>query len=187
MDRKEKTGEIIMKEPTTAEETLALSKLRRTDPQAYLRVVNEWIRENPKNDRAYFGRHLAWMDLGEPQRALDDLNTVIELAPEPVGFIMRGEVYRYLGEYEKAVVDYAHAEALDPAEWQDNGFCLLYQADAHAHLGNEDAALACCARLPDDFCTPGMNNTPSGGKADIAEKLRAIAADARRKSTEARQ
>lgn len=167
-----------MKQPTTQEETLALSKLRRTDPQGYLRVVNEWIRENPMNDHAYFGRHFAWMDMGEPQRALDDLNKVIELAPDPVAFVMRGEVYRFLGEYEKAVVDYAHAEALDPAEWQDNGFCLLYQADAHAHLGNEAAALACCARLPDDFSTPGMNNTPSGGKAEIAEKLRRIAAGA---------
>ena len=62
------------------------------------------------------------MDLGEPQRALDDLNKVIELEPEPVAFIMRGEVYRFLGEYQKAVADYAHAEAMDPAEWQDNGF-----------------------------------------------------------------
>jgi tetratricopeptide (TPR) repeat protein len=170
-----------MKEPTTPEETLALSKLRRTDPQAYLKVVNEWIRENPKNDNAYFGRHFAWMDLGEPHRALDDMNKVIELAPEPVAFIMRGEIYRLLGEYEKAVVDYARAEALDPEEWQDNGFCLLYQADAHAHLGNEAAPLACCARLRDDFWTPGMNNTPSGGKAEIAEKLCQIAADARRR------
>jgi tetratricopeptide (TPR) repeat protein len=170
-----------MKEPTTLEETLALSKLRRTDPQAYLKVVNEWIRENPKNDNAYFGRYFAWMDLGEPQRALDDMNKVIELAPEPVAFIMRGEVYRFLGEYEKAVVDYARAEALDPEEWQDNGFCLLYQADAHAHLGNEAAALACCARLRDDFWTPGMNNTPPGGKAEIAQKLREIVAKARRR------
>ena len=81
---------------------------------------------------------------------------------------MRGEVYRFLREYQKAVADYAHAEAMDPAEWQDNGFCLLRQADAHAHLGNEAAALACCARLRDDVWTPGMNNTPSGGKAEIA-------------------
>jgi hypothetical protein len=68
-----------------------------------------------------------------------------------------------------------------PAEWRENPFILLYQADAHARLGNEAAALACCARLPDDFWTPGMNNTPSGGKAEIAQKLRQIAADARRR------
>jgi tetratricopeptide (TPR) repeat protein len=169
-----------MKEPITPEEVSAFHKLLRTDPQRYLRVVNEWIAQNPRNSHAYFDRHLAWTELGDPQRALDDVNKVIELAPEPVAFIVRGEVYRSLGEYQKAVADYAHAEALDPEEWQNNGFCLLYQADAHAHLGNEPAALACCARLPDDFRTPGMNNLPSGGKAEIAQKLRQIAADARR-------
>ena len=170
-----------MKEPITSEEVSAFHQLLRTDPQRYLRVVNQWIAENPKNWHAYFDRHVYWMKLGEPQRALDDLNKVIELEPEPVAFIMRGEVYRFLGQYQKAVVDYAHAEALDPDDWQDNGFALLYQADAHAHLGNEAAALACCARLGDDFWTPGMNNTPPGGKAEIAQKLRQIAADARRK------
>ena len=160
--QKERTS---MKEPTTAEEVLALHKLRRSDPQGYHHVVSEWIRQNPKNSHAYFERHFVWMDLGEPHRALDDLNKVIELAPEPVGFISRGEVYRFLGEYEKAIEDYNRAEAINPAEWRENPFILLYQADAHARLGNEAAALACCARLPDDFWTPGMNNTPSGGKA----------------------
>jgi tetratricopeptide (TPR) repeat protein len=168
-----------MKEPTTPEEVSALGQILRTDPQRYLQIVNDWIAENPNNSHAYFDRHFFWMKLGHPQQALNDLNKAIEIEPEPVAFIMRGEVHRSLGEYENAVVDYARAEALDPEEWQDNGFCLLYQADAHAHLGNEAAALACCARLRDDFWTPGMNNTPSGGKPEIAEKLRRIAADAR--------
>jgi tetratricopeptide (TPR) repeat protein len=170
-----------MKEPPTLEEIEVLLKLLRSDTAQYLQIVNGWIAENPANAHAYFDRHLAWMKLGDPQRALDDVNKTIELEPEPLAFIMRGEVYRSLGEYQKAVADFAHAEALDPEEWQDNGFCLLYQADAHAHLGNEPAALACCARLPDDFWTPGMNNTPNGGKAEIAQKLRQIAADARRR------
>jgi tetratricopeptide (TPR) repeat protein len=170
-----------MKEPTTADETLALHKLLQEDPHTYLRVVNEWLQKNPKNHHAYFERHFAWMKLGEPQRALDDLNKVIELEPEPVAFLSRGEIYRFLGEYKKAAEDYAHAEAIDPVEWRDNPFGLLYQADAHARLGDEATALACCARMPDDFWTPGMNNTPSGRKADIAAKLRDIAADARRK------
>jgi tetratricopeptide (TPR) repeat protein len=170
-----------MKEPPTLEEIEVLLKLLRSDTAQYLQIVNGWIAENPANAHAYFDRHLAWMKLGDPQRALDDINKTIELEPEPLAFIMRGEVYRSLGEYQKAVADFAHAEALDPEEWQDNGFCLLYQADAHAHLGNEPAALACCARLPDDFWTPGMNNTPNGGKAEIAQKLRQIAADARRR------
>jgi tetratricopeptide (TPR) repeat protein len=71
-----------MKEPTSPEELLALHKLLRADPQRYLRIVNGWIQENPNNHDAYFGRHFAWMKLGEPQRALDDLNKVIELEPD---------------------------------------------------------------------------------------------------------
>jgi tetratricopeptide (TPR) repeat protein len=174
-------GKKAMKEPMTPEEVSAFHEILRTDPQRYLSIVNGWIAENPGNSHAYFDRHSAWMQMGEPERAIDDLNKVIEIEPEPVAFFMIGEVYRSLGEYQKAVADFAHAEALDPEEWQDNGFCLLYQADAHAHLGNEPAALACCARLPDDFWTPGMNNTPSGSKAEIAQKLRQIAADAPRR------
>jgi tetratricopeptide (TPR) repeat protein len=173
-----------MKEPQTPEELLTLHNLLRADPQRYLQIVNEWIAENPKNYDAYFERHFAWMKLGDPQRALDDLNKTIELDPEPMGFMSRGEVHRFLGEYEKALEDYARAQAIDPEGWEKNiVFGLLYQTDSHARLGNEAAALACCARLPDDFWTPGMNNTPSGGKAEIAEKVRQLAAEAQRRRT----
>jgi hypothetical protein len=57
-------------------------------------------------------------------------------------------------------------------------FGLLFQADAHARLGNEAAALAYCARLPDDFWTPGIEGAPGGKKAQIAEELRRIAGEA---------
>lgn len=94
----------------------ALGQILRTDPQRYLQIINDWIAENPNNSHAYFDRHFFWMKLGDPQQALKDLNKAIELEPEPVTLIMRGEVHRSLGEYENAVVDYARAEALDPDE-----------------------------------------------------------------------
>ena len=170
-----------MKEPTTPEEVKVLHDLLRSDPRHYLQIVNEWIAENPRNSHAYFSRHLAWMKLAQPLRALDDLNMVIQLAPKPVAFWTRGEVYRHVGEYEKALEDFDRAEAIDPEGWEkDIVLGLLDPADAHARLGNEAAALACCARLPDDFWTPGLGGAPSGGKAEIADKLRQIAADARR-------
>jgi len=172
---------VSMKEPTSPEEVLILHKLLRSDPQRYLRIVNEWIHENPANFHAYFDRHFAWMKMGEPRRALEDLNKVVELAPEPVAFRSRGEVYRHLGEYEKALEDFDRGEAINPAQWEEDAFGLLYQADTHARMGNEAAALACCAHLPDDFWTPGVSGAPSGDKADIADKLCRIAADARRK------
>jgi tetratricopeptide (TPR) repeat protein len=168
-----------MREPTTPEEVLTIHKLLRSDPQRYLRIVNQWIENDPGNFHAYFDRHFAWMKIGEPQRALDDLNKVVELAPESVAFRSRGEVYRHLGEYDKALEDFGRAEALGPEEWEDDAFGLLFQADCHARLGDEGNALACCKRLPEDFWTPGLNGAPSGDKAQVAEQLRHIAAHAR--------
>jgi hypothetical protein len=84
-----------MKEPTTAEEVKVLHELLRSDTERYLQIVNGWIEENPRSSHAYFERHFAWMKLGDPQRALDDLNMVIQLDPEPVAFRSRGQVYRH--------------------------------------------------------------------------------------------
>jgi len=120
------------------------------------------------------------MKTGDPMRALEDLNKVIDLDPEPVAFRSRGEVYRHLGEYEKALADFDHGETIDPMQWENDVFGLYYQADTHARLGNKTAALAYCARLPKYFWTPGIHGAPGGGKAEIADELRRIAADARR-------
>jgi tetratricopeptide (TPR) repeat protein len=167
-----------MKEPTTPEEVLELHKILRKDPQRYLQIANEWIRENPKSSHAYYGRHQAWMKIGEPHRALDDLHKAIELAPRQAAFEARGDVYRHLGEYERALEDYQTGEEIDSAMWA-GGYGLLFQADCHARLGDEAAALACCARMPDDFWTPGIDDTPAGDKAAVAHRLRVIAAETR--------
>ena len=75
-----------MKEPTTPEEVKVLHNLLRSDPQHYLQIVNKWIADNPGNSHAYFDRHFVWMKLGEPQRAIADLDMVIQLDPKPVTF-----------------------------------------------------------------------------------------------------
>lgn len=175
------SGNESTKEPRTAEEVRALHSMLRTDPQRYLRIINSWIEINPRNAHAFFERHLGWLKTGEPARALEDLNRVIELDPEPVAFRSRGEVYRRLGEYKKALADFSRGEALDPKQWENDAFGVYYQADVHARLGDESAALSCCARLPDDFWTPGIDGAPGGGKAEISDQLRRIAADARKK------
>jgi tetratricopeptide (TPR) repeat protein len=174
-----------MKEPTTPDEVKALHDIRRTDPQRYLKIVEEWLNENPDNHHAYLGRHFAWMDLGEPDRALDDMNKVVELNPDEDAFLLRGEVFRHLGQYEAALDDFDRSERLMPDDWEDLGFGLLFQADCHARLGDEDKALACCERLPDDFWTPGIFDAPAGDKKAVAPQLRLIAAEARRRRREA--
>jgi len=172
-----------MKEPTAPQELEMLQEIRRSDPQRYLEITNQWIRDNPRNAYAYFSRHHAWLKLGKPRHALDDLNNSIALENEPdaLSFLARGQVYRHLGDNGKALADFDRGEALDPRQWeQDVVFGLLFQADAHARLGNEAAALSYCARLPDDFWTPGIEGAPKGDKAEISEELRRIAAPARR-------
>ena len=80
-----------MKEPTTPEEVKVLHNLLRSDPQHYLQIVNKWIADNPGNSHAYFSRHFAWLELGDPRRALDDLTVSIQLNPRPVAFWSRGK------------------------------------------------------------------------------------------------
>lgn len=162
-----------------------MHKMLRSDPERYLRIVNQWIADDPTDPSAYFDRHFAWMEIGEPQCALDDLNKVIELEPvtHPVSFMSRAHVYRHLGEYDKAIEDYNRAEGINPVEWQDGAFGPFFQADTHARLGDEAAALACCARLPNGFWTPGFEGAPGGSKAEIADELRRRAALARRKQS----
>lgn len=168
-----------MKAPTTPEETLALHHLMRNDPQAYLRIVDGWIAQDPADGHAYFDRHLVLLQLGQPLRALEDLNRAIEIDPLPVRLQSRGDVHRRGGDYAQAIADYGRAEALDPDQWAEDGVGLLFQADCHARLGDEAAALACCARLPDDFWTPGLLGAPAGGKAEIADQVRVLAGRAR--------
>jgi len=154
--------------------------LLRTNPSGYLNIVNLWIKDNPNDIHAYYDRHFAWLDMGEPQLALEDLNKVVELDGDLIAFMTRGEVYRILGNHDKALEDFARGEALDPEDWEAAQVTLLYQADSHAKLGDEASALACCARLGDDFWTPGLKGAPAGNKAEVAQRLKEIAADARR-------
>lgn len=170
-----------MKEPNTPEEIFELHKLRRADPQRFLQIANEWLQENPKNFHAYFSRHFVWNQIGQPRRALEDLDKVIELNPTQAVFCARGMVYRRLGEHENALEDFRRGEAINKREWQDAAVTLLFQADSYAQVGDEANALDCCARLPDKFWTPGYEGAPGGGKSEVAEELRRIAADARRK------
>lgn len=168
-----------MKEPKTPDEIWAFHELRRADPRRFLEITNEWTRENPRNHRPYFDRHFHWSNTGEPRRALAEMDKVIELAPSQATFCCRGRVYRQLGEHANALADFRRGEAFDPKEWEAHAIPLLYQADSYAHVGDEASALDCCARLPEDFWTPGLDGAPAGNKAEIAAELRRIAAEAR--------
>jgi tetratricopeptide (TPR) repeat protein len=167
-----------MKSPETPEELLAEHKLLRSDPETYLQIQSDRLRENPRNAEAYFARHYGWMEVGEPQRALEDLDKSIEIEPKQIAWLYRGHVHRHLGEYQNALDDFQHGESIDPEQWDDI-WGPLYQADCHARLGNEKKSLEYWARLPEDFWDPGVYDVPAGNKTEIAEGLRRLAAIAR--------
>jgi tetratricopeptide (TPR) repeat protein len=168
-----------MDEPTTPPGLRAFYDLLRSDPSKALRVASAWIERNPQSSSAYFTRHHVWMDLGETGHALDDINRAIMIEPKQSNIGARGDVFHDIGDYQRAVADYAQAEAIDPTRWAENAFPLLFHADAHARLGDERAALGCCARLPEHFWSPGIHGTPRGYKTQIAEELKRRAAAAR--------
>ncbi len=125
-----------------AERTSGEHNILRSDPQRYLRIVNGWIRDNPTNFDAYFSRHFAWMNLGEPRRALDDLNNVIELKASPTRCHF-GRVAWFIAIWAKTRrhCRTSIAAMRSTRQWEEDiVFGLLYQADVHARLGNEAAA-----------------------------------------------
>jgi tetratricopeptide (TPR) repeat protein len=168
-----------MKKPKAIDEIRQMHDILRDAPQRYLQVVNESIAANPNDSQAYFDRHYAWVNLGDPRRALADINKSIELEPKPVSYTCRAQVHRQMGNHRKAIEDYRHIELEIPDLWQEDWLSLLYQADSYAHVGNLADALRCWERLPDDIWTPGPNGAPAGNKAEIQNELLRIAAEAR--------
>ena len=162
----------------TTEDMARKFGLLRTNPQEYFALAEQFIRENPDDSDGYYSRHNAWIKLGRSDLALADLNRVVELKPDKPAFEARGDLLRDLGQHAAAIKDYDRAEAADSASWRD-GFGPLRRADCHARLGDEKAALADCALLPDDHWTPGLSGAPAGTKADVIAAVRYLAAVAR--------
>ena len=147
------------------------------EPEKYIEMISGFIKADPTDHVGYFSRHQAWVRVGRLDKALDDIDRAIALNDSVIGHLSRGKILSSLGRYQEALADFNRAEELDPAGWVD---CWgpLYRADCRAWLGQADAALADCARLPEDFFSPGLSGTPSGNKAQITAAIRQRAAGA---------
>lgn len=154
-----------------------------SDPEACLKLANEYVRQLPSDSFSYFNRQSVYRDLGRLPEALADINAAIAAKPDAVSFHERGCTYRQMGLYQEALEDFERAQALDPKNFGDDWLFPLFRADCHARLGDEAAALAECAGLPEEHWGPNVFDLPGGNKQESMAELRRRAAAARRSPT----
>ncbi len=173
-----------MGSPVTFDEVDRQFHLLRSEPQKFLALTDELVRQRPDDARAYFSRHWAGGYLNRPDLALADLDKSIALAESFTAHEARGDILHGMGRYHEAIAAFDRSEAIESDAWRD-GFGPLFRADCHARLGDEAAALADCATLPEDHWTPGMLGVPAGNREEVAATLRRLAAAARAGSSDA--
>ena len=73
-------------------------------------------RETPENRAiAFRGRGNAYVDKGQPERAIEDYDQALRLAPRAAGvFVNRGIAYATLRQYDRAIQDYDEALRMNP-------------------------------------------------------------------------
>src|SRR6266481_5306366 len=95
-----------------------MSDLLRSDPQSYLELVQEFVRQNPNDWRGYGFRHEAWSELGRHDLALADIDNAIALRePHPLLHLLRGMVLRRLNRHQAAVEEFGRSREMDPESW----------------------------------------------------------------------
>jgi tetratricopeptide (TPR) repeat protein len=149
----------------------------RKNPRRALAICDKYLASHPNDDTALFRRFQAFDMLGEFQKALADINRVIDIKPDFAGYSCRGMLLRKLGDHAAAVADFTRSREADGKTWRES-FDPHFRADSLARLGRLDEALADCAHIRDDHWMPGVLGLPRGNKAEfIAEiKRRALAA-----------
>jgi len=153
-------------------------RLLRENPQEYVDRISEFIRSDPNDASEYFSRHLGWLRLGHTERAMDDLNKALSLEENSNTLRSRGHLFQKIGEHARALQDFNRAEQLDPDQWNEV-WGPLYQAQCHAALGDEHAALEACARLDDEHWSPGLHGAPGGTKEQVVTEIRRCLAERR--------
>jgi tetratricopeptide (TPR) repeat protein len=68
---------------------------------------------DPKQWRGLVGRARAWIRQGEIQKAIDDSTAALTIDPHEEAYAVRGDAYRKLGQYAKAVADYDASQRID--------------------------------------------------------------------------
>ena len=114
-------------------------KGKHTDPIKAIEYLNNAIKLQPDDPLAYGFRGIAYDELGQYQRAIEDYNEVIRLKPDfsEVIYYLRGDVYTILGNYNQAIKDYNKAIELNP----QHADVYVSRGVAYGKIGNYKQAI----------------------------------------------
>jgi Tfp pilus assembly protein PilF len=139
-------SDVVSKDPTNprAYVNLALQFIRTGNYQEAQRLSEKAVEHGPKRGSPYMLRgYLAFL-LDRNDLALSDLTNAIHLDPRvPTPFYYRGEVYRKMRDYDRALTDYQSALALLPF-YTD---AYLGMALVHMDKGEREQAMASCNKI----------------------------------------
>jgi tetratricopeptide (TPR) repeat protein len=115
------------------------------------------IRADNRDAFAFAHRGRAWLEDGDPERALADLNEAIRLDPQSAAwFTTRALIHDELGKPDLAIRDYDEAIRLDPQDAQSyNNRGVAYKADGQYARAIRDYTEA--LRLDPNFCDAYFN------------------------------
>jgi tetratricopeptide (TPR) repeat protein len=100
--------------------------------------LNEAIRLDRNNTKAYINRAHAYSLLNKSEQAIEDLSEAIRLSPHNADlYALRAHSYVKLGKYEPAIENCSETIRLDPA----NSLAYQIRGYANFHLGKFDTAI----------------------------------------------
>ncbi|MFZ5570802.1 MAG: tetratricopeptide repeat protein [Thermodesulfobacteriota bacterium] len=109
-----------------------------SDPQQALRYLNESIRLDPKNPKAYNNRGAAYFSMGAYEQAVRDYDEAVRLDGDYADALNnRGITLFRLRRYKPAVTDFDRVTALKP-NWVE---AYLHRAECYKNLWQYDRAL----------------------------------------------
>lgn len=154
----------------------AVRRLGYENPDA-LALCEQYVREHPDDPNGLFLRFQVLKSLSENERALADINRVLEIDPNSGGYSSRGAFFHGIGDYHRAIDDLTRARECDEEEWKGS-LDPHFRADCYARLGQLKEALADCAFIEEDHWTPGLKGLPAGNKREFIDEIRRRAARA---------
>jgi len=109
-------SKVIQLRPEGAEAYVerAAARLEREDYTGVTADCGEALQRDSRMALAYSLRGRALAHAGSLDRALEDLNRAVELAPEQSNYFQRAAIYQALGQHKRALVDLDQVIALRP-------------------------------------------------------------------------